>query len=455
MAQAEEDVRSRLLAAAMARLAARRIEYNRRNWELIGSLLEVLCLRQREGAGELTLDEIMAASGLAAGRLAGYLRNLRIGGIVEEVREPGAPRSQPAPAWRLHVAELLEEAPLAAPGLAAADGPVAPIGVRPHRPADPAARRAPRARRPGELAPELFANGYLASHPELRDQYAGQLALLSDWVDAHPEPPAAPVHGNERSFEVFNDEKFLGVERNRRALAQLGFDDARLGISSTRSGYLFAMGAHPARVPTVLLVENHASYDSLAHLLTARRGRLDLLGERVDGVLHSNGSAVNTLARVEEYVESFGYREFRMLYWGDIDRSGVSELEAALATAGHPIEPFAPLYAACVEKQLGRLRRGLPIERAGDAERACDVEAFARRFEGPAADVVRIVLLNALRIPQEIMTRTDLEALLPPERRLPVARVARRALMGAARAAGFAAGLAASAGSRVAGRLEG
>ena len=444
MANVDDDLRARLTARAMAALAAKKIEYNQRNWEQLSRLLLDLHGRQAAGAESLSAADALEASGLSVGKLTGYLRNLAVAGIVEGSGK-GEPGGLPNASYRLHVAELVAGegdaavppqtvAPSRASGRRARSSASKPVS----EPAAPAAAPA-RRRQPGELSPELFANGYLSAHAEARDQYRRELKLLSDWLDAHPDAPEPPVHANERSYEIFNDEKFLGNEKARRLLRAMGMGDERLGISSTRSGYLFATAPHPARKPTFLLVENHAAYDSLVHLLVSRRAPLMLLGERIDGVLHSNGSAVNSLSRVEEYIESFGYADFTMLYWGDIDRSGVSELDAALATASRPIRPFTALYELCVHRQIERVRAGFPIEAAGDAARECDVERFACLFSGFDADAVRIVLLGALRVPQEIVSRADLEELLPPVRR--VSLPGRRLLGGAARAAGLVAGL--------------
>lgn len=403
----DDKVQEALVERAQERLAARKVTYGEQNWVYLGRMLERLHTCQEAGRAELSAQELRDEVGLTGNRLTGYLRNLELVGIVEGVGKGrgGIPHAS----YSLHVSELLSDAPA---------GPRTPAKV-------------------DGLAGELFANGYLKANPEARKKLARELELLSAWLEEHPEPPAVPVHMNERSYDIFNDEKLMADERVRKLIRGIELADERLGICPTKTGFMFQVAPGRRRQPTFLLVENHAAYDTFAHIICDRRRPLELLGERIDGVLHSNGFAVASIGKVEDYIASFGYRDFRLLYWGDIDRSGVRELQSALASARVPLEPFVGLYERCLAHQRERLRKGFPVERAADAGKPCDVEAFACLFTGFDADMVRMVLLGALRIPQEAVCRADIEALLPARPHLP----GMRAVGAVARAAGFIRGL--------------
>lgn len=429
--EAESGVTSagdELVVRLHSMLRARKIEYSEQKRDLFDRA--VIGLYELEAAGEREIDAqgLSKVFGLGGKRLAAYVRNLELLGLVQGIdasRDGVLPFSR----YALSVRDSLDGCGEAASG--SAEGRSAALS------------------RAEVGEEEIEANGYLRSNPKKRREHGRELAALATWLGENPEPPVVPVHVNERSYEIFGDEKLLSDERVQRLVRGVGLDEERLGICANRSAFLFTVAPGARRRITVLLVENQAPYDAVAHALYLNRGPLDVYGTRVDAVLHSNGHAAENIAKVESYIESFGYSDYEMVYWGDIDRSGVRTFLLASEGATRPFRPLVALYEECAKRQWARVRGGYAIEAASDEDVACDVEAFVSLFEdGAVLDMMRIVLQNALRVPQEIMTRADFDAMVPRRRGLP----GKAALGAVAHAAGFAGGLCSGAARLLRGR---
>lgn len=209
---------------------------------------------------------------------------------------------------------------------------------------------------------------------------------------------ARPYTVNERSFQIFRDEKFLSLPAGRTLLQQLGLGLTDLGCFETCEPFFYVdYGACPEERRYLLVVENKDTFFTLKKVFACGKQRL-------------NGMAVHLLVYGEgrKIVKSFGFlreipgwerAEAEVYYFGDLDPEGIDIFGAfARAYPQIPIRPFDYLY----RKLLDIHGAGAPPLR--DKKQRLHPEhlsLFLRLLEPATASGVRALLDAGRYLPQE------------------------------------------------------
>lgn len=266
---------------------------------------------------------------------------------------------------------------------------------------------APTASAPGAA----FASHQLAERvsapqqdPMQIQRHLEKLQQLDAWlVRADATTPAAATIG-QRSYEIFNDEKALDPHLSAsftRLLKRLGIDEPTLRISDVHVNSLKTFIPHQAKGP-ILVVENGDSFTTLRYFIGANP-HARIFGERIGGVIHGAGKAVCTPHLLDQTLQAVGYQLPYVLYWGDIDRSGVSELTGAREANDTEIRVARPLYKAMVRLQKQRVRAGIDPEPSGKQAYPEQLDAISREIPLSARWVFLQTIRKSQRIPQEIV----------------------------------------------------
>jgi len=275
-------------------------------------------------------------------------------------------------------------------------GRIAPVKAR-----GPNGRNPPLFRR-YRLAPRAAdapAAGLDGLHPRidraglrrLGGQDAGMVRAVSEYLFAHPDRSARPAAPrNERSIEIFGDEKFL--ERRPGFLRALGLELADIHALEVREPF-FHRRFEPAG-PEALVLENLATFWSVCRVLES--GALWRWGPKPALVIYGEGKKI---LRSIGFLEVFPEVE-RVGYFGDLDPEGV-EILAGLRQREPRCVPAEPLYRGLLRQE----RRARPLKRAPG--RVDGKEAFAGC--GDLAERVEDLFARGLWLPQEAL---GLEALL-------------------------------------------
>lgn len=266
-----------------------------------------------------------------------------------------------------------------------------------------------------EKAPSLddatFTSRQLAKYATTTHQDSPQiqrhlekLQQLDAWlVHTDATPPTAATIG-QRAFEIFNDEKALDAHLSAsftRLLKRLGIDEQVLHISDVHVNSLKTFIPHQAQGP-VLVVENGDSFTTLRYFIGANP-QARIFGQRIGGVIHGAGKAVCTPHLLDDTLRAIGYQLPYVLYWGDIDRSGVSELTGAREANDTEIRVARPFYKAMVRLQKQRTRAGIDPEPSGKQAYPEQLDAISRKIPLSARWVFLQTIRNSQRIPQEII----------------------------------------------------
>ncbi|KLU60192.1 hypothetical protein CEB3_c36230 [Peptococcaceae bacterium CEB3] len=217
------------------------------------------------------------------------------------------------------------------------------------------------------------------------------------------------ISANERSFQIFRDEKFLLSSQGRTFLQRVGLnlEDLSCYVTCEPFFYVDYRQVSPSEqssslpgVPvahTALIVENKDTFHSIKRAWRAGGRRL---GEQdFDLLIYGEGrKIVSSFAFVED-IQGISPENLRVLYFGDLDPEGL-DIFGALATAfpDYRIEPLVFCYEA-----LWRLYgHAAPLRRETEQKLHPDYEGkFLEFFPQTLRSEIKSLLAQKRYIPQE------------------------------------------------------
>lgn len=238
--------------------------------------------------------------------------------------------------------------------------------------------------------------------PPLSGPSAGAMhALAEERLDAWVRSPRAkrarllPLTPRELSYEIWGDEKML--------------DDAALrhrGPNPTFSP-VFSPDFMDREGGSVLVIENLDPYLTLCDVFM-QTGVGRLCGTGISAVLYRGGTGFDSPSHLCDWLSRTCLAGREVLYWGDIDRAGIHDLNRYSSCEGLNVRPFIRMYARMVSKQSRKFRQGMPPARASerqpfDGDDVSALDALPRDLR----DKVVPILGHGCMIPQEILTFTD------------------------------------------------
>lgn len=250
-----------------------------------------------------------------------------------------------------------------------------------------------------DLNPLLTQNGFLSKNLEAAKGWHDELILFGVWLDAN-EGPLEPAILEERSFEVFHNEKLLGNKDDRRGGRTLMELINNIGLAprlylqeDMHQELVYYVPRTLRRVLSVLVVENHAPFVRVQAAL--QRGVRTFFGRHVDGVVYGRGFGIlaGDALRTTEGLFTSGCH-VRYWYWGDIDRPGVEVYERL--AEGHDIRPLVGAYQA----MIAHAGEDLPVSTDDRLPPRMGVD-IASELKPAELEVFMRVIAGNLRIPQE------------------------------------------------------
>lgn len=251
----------------------------------------------------------------------------------------------------------------------------------------------------------LLSVDYYFSHPEAYQQDRPWVLMLNDYLVHRQSSLKHRESVNERSFEIWNREKFLTKGPGRKILKRCGLDMEFLNVYET--GEPLAYYSHTRVTPqNLLILENKDTFYSMRrHLLDGGRG---ILGVDMGTLIYGGGKRICQSFRdfeicVEPYMKD---RANTIYYFGDLDYEGIGIYESLteMFRGIWEIAPFCPAYEKMLEKAERAVR--LPETREGQNRNISGV--FFSYFGEAVQSRMLEILTRDLYIPQEIVNITDL-----------------------------------------------
>ena len=202
-----------------------------------------------------------------------------------------------------------------------------------------------------------------------------------------------PVSVQQRSYEIFGDEKFL-LERGRALLSHVGISEMDLGIGGQPDPLMMAVNP-PGLAPLVcqhLAVENKAAYYGLFPCLDGS-GFASLIF----------GSGWKLVGNLSGLPQQCGRTRARHVVWyfGDFDWEGLSIWHALSAVDGIDVRLAVPFYAAL-------LPHAAASGKAYQQKNSAALEAFCTHFTPDMAWQWQDILQRKRYYPQETLRLDEL-----------------------------------------------
>lgn len=254
------------------------------------------------------------------------------------------------------------------------------------------------------LLPLISVDYYLA-HPEQYEKDRPWVLMLNDYLKNRKEHLTWQESVNERSFEIWNREKFLSKEQGKRILKCCGLEPEFLNMYETAEP--LAYYSHTRKTPqNLLILENKDTFYSMRrHLL---EGNDKILGSRIGTLIYGAGKRIIRSFKdfdicVEPYMKE---KENRIYYLGDLDYEGIGIYEnlAEMFSEKWEITPFHPGYEAM-------LLKAEKVDLLPDTKEQQNRNVkghFFSYFTKEQADKMKVILEADRYIPQEILNLADL-----------------------------------------------
>lgn len=261
-----------------------------------------------------------------------------------------------------------------------------------------------------DLDPRLWINGWLLSTPDAFLRFERELRALDAALAGGATLGDGTLSLRELSYQLFGDEKFLAVESDGRKLLHLmGITDVVSCRPQVKLELLHHIPKHHRHLRLVVS-ENLDPWVNMRNALFLD-GRKKLFGERVHGVVFGNGYLVDDPHKLPDLLDTLGADDVRILYWGDIDRAGLSILAklADMADGRFAVEPFAPAYRKMLRRAMRRFPDPLQNEETDQrGVRLVGLELMEGALDKKELAYLRAVVEGARLVPQEILTARDL-----------------------------------------------
>ncbi len=227
---------------------------------------------------------------------------------------------------------------------------------------------------------------------------------LSDYLRNKKDLLSRPLSRNERSFEIWGEEKCLISGPGKKVLSHCAIEETMLNMYPTVEpfSYFAAVRSVPQKM---LILENKDPFFGMRQFLL--EGNTSICGEKIGTLIYGAGKRVISSFRefrisAEPYMKEAGNE---LLYFGDLDYEGIGiyeELAESFRDQGE-IRPFVPAYLTMLEK-AGQAA-SLPLTK--EQQNRNITGYFFSYFDAPAVQRMKTILENNRYIPQEILHTGD------------------------------------------------
>lgn len=253
-----------------------------------------------------------------------------------------------------------------------------------------------------QLHPALQNTYYLRHLEQYEADRASVLALNQFWKK-QGALLQEEVSLNERSFQIWQEEKFLQEGNGVRILKNLGLTLDSLKVYQTTEP--LAYYSHCKQTPqNVLIVENKDTFYSMRRYLLAEHQ--SILGLSVGTLIYGAGKKIQKMVMdfsicAEPYLNVL---ENQFFYFGDLDYEGIAIYEGLRARMKEicELQVFTKAYQLMLKKAVIET---LPLTKAG--QQATEGENFFTAFSPSEQEKIKNILTARKYIPQEILTILD------------------------------------------------
>ena len=250
----------------------------------------------------------------------------------------------------------------------------------------------------------MLSVDYYLAHPDVYEQDRPWVLRLNEYLRQHTDLMQIPESLNERSFEIWNREKFLDREQGKKILNRCGLRAEDLNTYRTTEP--LPSYTHTRNTPqNLLILENKDPFFSMRNYLL--NGHTEILGTETGTLIYGAGKKIiRTFQDFDLCAEPYmKVPENTIYYFGDLDYEGIGIYEnlAEKFQDRWEIRPFVPAYEAMLEK-ADRVKM-LPGTKEQQNRNIRTL--FFDFFDEQTVERMKLILETDRYIPQEILNTAD------------------------------------------------
>ena len=250
----------------------------------------------------------------------------------------------------------------------------------------------------------MISVDYYLAHPDIYEKDRPWVLMLNEYLKDHPDAVLTPESMNERSFEIWNREKFLDREQGKKILKRCGIGMESLNIYRTTEPMPYY--THTRNTPqNLLILENKDPFFSMRNYLL--NNHTEIFNEEIGTLIYGAGKGIIRSFQdfdlcAEPYMK---HSDNTVYYFGDLDYEGIGIYEnlAEKFQDRWEIKPFIPAYKAMLEKAESVTM--LP-ETKEQQNRNISMRFFSC-FDDSIVGKMKDILEKDRYIPQEILNIAD------------------------------------------------
>lgn len=219
------------------------------------------------------------------------------------------------------------------------------------------------------------------------------------------------VSVNERSFELFDDEKWLTSKAGSALLNRIKVDLDQFNCYQTPEPFFYVKKESMEKaVVNVLILENKDTFHTLRLLF--KNGMNSWCGTTFDMLIYGEGKKIISSIEFMDDIEEYRDKTIHAYYFGDIDPEGISIFSNLHKVARVEVSPFIPFY----ESLMAKYRNQNKPKRSKRQENAkANNEAFFRFIDDGMRLEIKQIVDNGRYLPQEGLNRSDFLCLYSEE----------------------------------------
>lgn len=250
----------------------------------------------------------------------------------------------------------------------------------------------------------LISTAYYLSHLKEYQKDREWVLMLDAYLTSNQDLLQQPESVNERSFEIWNREKFLTKEQGARILKRCGLQPDFLNMYPTAEPISYY--THTRRTPqTMLILENKDTFFSMRRFLLD--GNEKIFGEEIGTLIYGGGKRIiksfqDFEISVEPYMRS---EDNQIYYFGDLDYEGIGIYESLIQQCQGPWKPTP--FTGAYERMLKKADAAEKLPKTKEQQNRNLSGVFYSHFSRDTAERMQEILKAEQYIPQEILNHFD------------------------------------------------
>lgn len=257
-----------------------------------------------------------------------------------------------------------------------------------------------------KLNPSINPSYYLRN----MDKYINDrkyILMFSDFLDNNRELLNVEISRNERSFQIWSEEKYITEGGGERLLRNCGLDMSFLNIYETSEP--LAYYSLNKNVPqNILIIENKDTFYSIRKYIMEGKENL-IFGMNISTIIYGSGKKIyKSFSDFRMCGEPYFFdKDNKFLYFGDLDYEGIGIYEGIyeLFNDNIEIELFKEAYIFMVGKYV---KTGIRLPDSKEGQNKNSKGIFLNNFNDEYKNIILYILNSGKYIPQEIMNIRDI-----------------------------------------------